>query len=223
MTEFIRMTNIFKKLNNSSEGKNLIHHLDKFLEYDDANTHLGWEKWLQYEMIYLLSSDGTKLRTPRLEAPFEYDNTIALPKYKSTRKSAKIDLVYDIHGNIKKTNKFHAIELKVKKGIASCFKQGLTDLFRLQAICDDLWDFRSVTGILLFSGQFGNSGNYFDLTNALKSNSNINFEIIPVTDSYTAVFVGWKSRPKQSSRSAYATWCKEITSICEHHHINVWE
>lgn len=218
MTEFTRITNIFTQLNNHEPGINLIKRLNEFTKHNYSNTSLGWEKWLQYEMLYLLTSDGKNLRNPQLEALYKYNNNIKLPKNKSTRSGAKIDLIYDIdnHNN----DKYHAIELKVSKRITDCFKKGLIDLCRIQAIDDSDWNFRSVTGIFIFNEKPPTKGKFIALEKDLESET-INLKIIQLTGNYAAIFLGWESRPSSSSRAKYTTWCKNLIDVCKKHGIDI--
>lgn len=218
MTEFKRISTIFNQLEKTDGGKNLIKHLERFAKYTDGNAKRGWERWLQYEMFYLLSEDEqVKLRIPRFEAQYTYDEKTPLPKGIDANRTASIDLTYEIANT--QIGLFHAIELKMARGIKASIREGLIDLLRIRAIQEKDWNFRSITSISIFTEYIKNT----KLTDDLKAAREVNFEIIQLTNSYSALLLGWNTRPNNKSRrDAYNTWCSNLDLICKNNQIDVW-
>jgi len=219
MTEFERVAKIFANLDSTQVGQNFLKHLDCFTYFDNKNLHSGWERWLQYEMLYLLTNDSNaKLRTPKFEQTYNYDKRIDLPKGLDDRVRLKIDFMYETVG--KNTGAYHAIELKMRTRMGSAIELGLKDLFRMRAIKMTDWKFRSITAFSIFIDEPQKSSKYVELKNQLMKEDY--FKIIKLTDKYKVLLFGWEARPSLAKREAYHEWCGAVDAVCKLCKVNVW-
>lgn len=219
MSEFERVINLLEKLKGSKEGKSFIDHLECFSNFENKRLQRGWERWLQYEMLYLLSRDSqSELRNPEFEVQYNYDSNFPLPKGKVGKKRANIDFVYETIGTNKGIR--HAVELKMARTLRKALNAGVKDIFRIQAIEENVWNFRSVFSLAIFIDAPETETKYAGLFKDLQQENY--FKVIQLTENYKALFFGWEKPPRRANRENYIEWCDKLNNLFLNRKVDVW-
>lgn len=218
MKEYDRQINIFKELKSNKAGKEFVKMLDFLSKQKNEKLYKGWERWLQYELLYLLSNSDVDIRNPDLEKTYDYDGNYKLPKGKDSKKQARVDLTYELYDH----NKSHCygVELKVTKSLRASIFGAMKDIFRIRAIKESSWDFRSITSISIFYIEPKEYAKYAKLRDDLVSTGKA--DLIAISNHYSALFIGWEQPPKNATKENFVAWCDELDKIAKNHGVDIW-
>lgn len=217
MSEFERICKLIDPKTNRNGLESFIAHLDCFSEYSGTNR---WERWLQYELLFLLSKGNHKtLRDPKFEKQYAYDKRYKLPAAKNGKSKAQIDFLYGLGGDDR--DLYHAVELKMSNSLKGVLRSGLQDLLRIQAI-KEKWAFRSVTLFAVFVDDKRIAPEYRNIRDELENSLSF-FRIIELNKKYSVLLFGWSAQPRSVCKDAYIKWVNAADAIYQKHGINVWK
>jgi len=221
MSEVKNQSALLSNLHNTPGGRGFVARLKCFSGFDNRKLHKGWERWLQYELLYLLKERNQSIRKPEFEVPYKYDGRKSLPQGKVTKKGARIDLTYEVPNTLKGLR--HAIELKMARSLRLSLVGALKDLVRLRAKKGD-WKFRSVTAIAVYMNDGKENSKFCKLKKALeelKPKSGA-AKTVDIGGGYKAIVIGWESRPNSVSRKGYTEWCARIENACKKEQVTLY-
>ena len=146
----------------------------KMLKYFHENEMMGWEKWLQFELLsYLDSSSKVKRKSVKKEVPLNSDG-----RKPGSRSSMRVDIEFRLAN--KQGSQKILLELKCSRIVASLHRNILSDIKKIKTLLPtDKLNLRSVwvLGICRNQPTLGNSDES-DFQERFDKKININDELI---------------------------------------------
>lgn len=177
-----------------------IHSMLKWLSREHIT---GYEKWLQFELAHWFGSQGHGVK-------IEYELNA------DQRMTGKEKMRVDLGINLKYQNndKWHAIELKVKKRSTGALVQSIEDHLRLQTASGVNWPFRSVTTIGFFHSD--NLSKYREFFQKLRESKSLEIETKEIEHPNVGIYIlGWRVPPRKAIKDEYIEFTKHFLDIAK--------